>query len=33
MQIIVFKLSQIYKLFKVLQPTPTLRKFFDGGRW
>jgi len=24
------KLSQIYKLLKVLQPTPTLRNFFDG---
>jgi len=23
-------LSQIYKLLKVLQPTPTLRNFFDG---
>jgi len=32
-KIIAFKLPQIYKLLKVLQPTPTLRNFFDGYWW
>jgi len=30
MQITAVEVLQIYKLFKLLQPTPTSRNFFDG---
>jgi len=29
-QITAVEILQIYKLLKLLQPTPTLRNFFDG---
>jgi len=30
MQITAAKLKNVYKLLKLLPPTPTLRNFFDG---